>query len=324
MEKDDELKGKGNSYDFGARMYDPRLGRFLSLDPQVKKLPSNSPYSFAVNSPILFVDFGGEHPKVAIILGTVKEGAFDTHKAALEKAGYKVIYAKTGEEALKIMGDLSPPDSPIENLILISHGSPGGLSNQARGGIYTDSELKSLAKADWQQNRKEELAKEKGVVTNSDDPNYDVGADTDIWEQANEEAEALWNGVTQENIETQNAYIVSFKQKTGAITPSDISNALNNGEVNFTQQTTIVLGGCNTGGYHQLDEQEIFSTTLATETKTTVFSSQGYTGPNFGTTQRVSNSNSSSRNLKGQWIRTDPQGNRKGTGKSTIDMAKPQ
>ncbi len=31
-EKDDEVKGEGNSLDFGARMYDSRLGRFLSID----------------------------------------------------------------------------------------------------------------------------------------------------------------------------------------------------------------------------------------------------------------------------------------------------
>ena len=46
MEKDDELKGEGNSYDFGMRMYDPRINRWLKTDPLDKKYPYDSPYIF--------------------------------------------------------------------------------------------------------------------------------------------------------------------------------------------------------------------------------------------------------------------------------------
>ena len=46
MERDEEIKGAGNSYDFGARMQDPRLGRWLSIDPLAAKYPAFSPYSF--------------------------------------------------------------------------------------------------------------------------------------------------------------------------------------------------------------------------------------------------------------------------------------
>ena len=61
MEKDDEMgKGDGNSYDFGARLYDPRLGRWLSLDPLARKYPSMSPYIFTGNNPVLFVDYDGK------------------------------------------------------------------------------------------------------------------------------------------------------------------------------------------------------------------------------------------------------------------------
>jgi RHS repeat-associated protein len=59
MERDDELKGAGNSYDFGARIYDSRLGRFLSLDPLQKNYPSLSAYSFVANSPIMLVEVDG-------------------------------------------------------------------------------------------------------------------------------------------------------------------------------------------------------------------------------------------------------------------------
>src|SRR5690606_37327678 len=44
MEKDDEVKGKGNHVDFGARGYDPRLGRWLSVDPKTNSIAFDSPY----------------------------------------------------------------------------------------------------------------------------------------------------------------------------------------------------------------------------------------------------------------------------------------
>ena len=63
-EKDDEIKGKGNHYDLGARMYDARIGRMFSLDPRAADFPYMSPYCFAANSPIYFIDYNGEGPFV--------------------------------------------------------------------------------------------------------------------------------------------------------------------------------------------------------------------------------------------------------------------
>lgn len=53
-------EGVGNSYDFGARMYDPRVGRFFSLDPMKNKMPWQSPYIFADDSPVIATDKNGE------------------------------------------------------------------------------------------------------------------------------------------------------------------------------------------------------------------------------------------------------------------------
>ena len=57
--KDDEVKGSGNSYDYGMRIFDPRLVRFLSVDPLSSQFPWWSPYQFAGNSTIRFVDLDG-------------------------------------------------------------------------------------------------------------------------------------------------------------------------------------------------------------------------------------------------------------------------
>lgn len=58
MEKDDEMKSNGNSYDFGARQYDPRLGKFMSLDFHKYRYAYWSPYSYAANSPLRISDDG--------------------------------------------------------------------------------------------------------------------------------------------------------------------------------------------------------------------------------------------------------------------------
>jgi RHS repeat-associated protein len=55
-EKDDEAQGVGNQIDYGARVYDPRVGRFLSVDPLFKGYPWYSPYQYAGNKPIWKID----------------------------------------------------------------------------------------------------------------------------------------------------------------------------------------------------------------------------------------------------------------------------
>jgi RHS repeat-associated protein len=60
MEKDDEIKGPGNSYDFGARMYDARVGRWMKRDPLETNYPNLSTYSFVANNPLVSIDPDGE------------------------------------------------------------------------------------------------------------------------------------------------------------------------------------------------------------------------------------------------------------------------
>lgn len=69
MEQDDEIKGQGNSLDFGARIYDSRLGRFLSVEPLFWKYSSLTTYSFAGNSSIVLIDKNGEFPWITGLVG---------------------------------------------------------------------------------------------------------------------------------------------------------------------------------------------------------------------------------------------------------------
>lgn len=47
------------SYNYEYRMHDPRLGRFLSVDPLSPEYPWNSPYAFSENTVIAFVELKG-------------------------------------------------------------------------------------------------------------------------------------------------------------------------------------------------------------------------------------------------------------------------
>jgi RHS repeat-associated protein len=60
QEKDDEMHGAtGTSYAFEYRIHDPRIGRFLSLDPLMSSYPWNSPYAFSENRVIDGIDLEG-------------------------------------------------------------------------------------------------------------------------------------------------------------------------------------------------------------------------------------------------------------------------
>ncbi|MBK7816350.1 MAG: hypothetical protein IPJ60_01635 [Sphingobacteriaceae bacterium] len=58
-ENDNEVKGTGNQQDYGMRIYDNRLGRFLSVDPIGKNFAYYTTYQFAANKPITAIDVDG-------------------------------------------------------------------------------------------------------------------------------------------------------------------------------------------------------------------------------------------------------------------------
>ncbi|MBS1944432.1 MAG: RHS repeat-associated core domain-containing protein, partial [Bacteroidetes bacterium] len=97
QEKDDEMYGStGNSYDFGARMYDPRVGRWLSIDLMAAKEPGWSPYRPFFCNPIRFTDPTGmlEHTEVT----ANKDGTYTVSGGAAD--GDRNIYV-TGKDGTK-------------------------------------------------------------------------------------------------------------------------------------------------------------------------------------------------------------------------------
>lgn len=54
-----------NVYDYGNRNYDPAIGRFFNIDRFAEKYNDRTPYNYAANNPILYIDVQGDSIFVA-------------------------------------------------------------------------------------------------------------------------------------------------------------------------------------------------------------------------------------------------------------------
>ncbi len=97
-EMDDETYGEGNCYDYGFRIYNPRLGRFLSVDPLTSSYPWYTPYQFAGNKPILAVDLDG-----------------------LEEAYFHMFYDEAGKVFFAMEEAIDVKDQIVPNAMIIVH-----------------------------------------------------------------------------------------------------------------------------------------------------------------------------------------------------------
>ncbi len=77
MQKDNEVRNvNGASLDFGARMYNSQLGRWMSIDPKYRVFPNVSPYVFAACSPLFYIDNDGN---IIIPANEASKNKFSAH-----------------------------------------------------------------------------------------------------------------------------------------------------------------------------------------------------------------------------------------------------
>jgi RHS repeat-associated protein len=147
-ENDNEVKGKGNSLDYGARIHDPRLGRFLSVDPITESYPMLTPYQFASNTPISAIDLDGFEAKIAIFGGsTADPKSVPVFKLAAERdvsLGASISSPHSIERAsnfMKLLEQKTSDEGSIARVVIFSHANQYATFFNDNGGQNTGSSL---------------------------------------------------------------------------------------------------------------------------------------------------------------------------------------
>ncbi|WP_159255478.1 RHS repeat domain-containing protein [Tenacibaculum maritimum] len=102
-EKDDEVKGEGLQYDYGFRIYDSRLGKFLSTDPMFKGFPDLTPYQYSSNTPIWAIDLDGLEARISNTIESCAEISNNKAKLSLS-ADIEVTYKVLNLTDIKLKG----------------------------------------------------------------------------------------------------------------------------------------------------------------------------------------------------------------------------
>jgi len=139
-ENDNDVKGDGNQQDYGMRIYDSRLGKFLSVDPLTKEYPWNSTYAFAENDVIRSIDLDGLEK--LLVLEYYDKDKF-LHHTILSGMRDK----ETKQAVNMNMKSAQNVKLTTEDLYVIRHDSKGKIFFEGPGGKLNNSQKKIISNA---------------------------------------------------------------------------------------------------------------------------------------------------------------------------------
>jgi RHS repeat-associated protein len=153
-ESDSEGMGGGlSTYDYGFRIYNPSLGKFLSVDPLCSKYPQLTCFQFASNSPEWAIDFDGLEARIAIYGEGSDVKTFQTRALDCKKKCdlTKTIGVSTGSNFLKTLKLCTSEFGSIQAVACYSHGWNQGLIFNPGSGFYiSNSEYGDVNRSDIQ------------------------------------------------------------------------------------------------------------------------------------------------------------------------------
>lgn len=135
-ENDNDVKGEWNQQDYGMRIYDPWLGRFLSVDPITKEYPWYTPYQFAGNMPIWAIDLDGLEP---VLLGAgVSIGNRTSLAVMKEEAILRIKHPGWGSFRIGLTASINVTIGAVHTILDVAGMVPvlGEVADGINGGLY--------------------------------------------------------------------------------------------------------------------------------------------------------------------------------------------